>query len=298
MKKPISLPVFLLCGGAALFACRLAHSLTGFTPEGLPIRGALFGRLTLLLALILVDLWALLCRRLPKQATPGLGFPEHFALDQRKLLPLITGLFLLLLSGGLEIGMTLTGGGAMEAINADGTISAVALPSPLSPGRLMLTSATALLTGLGLFPAVIACRKAAKQPAAEVQGEALQSERSSAPFSPTLLLLVPVCLVLRLVLLYRLRSADPVISHYAGETLALTFGALAYYRLGGFACGSGNPQRFAVYGGAGFLLSLVAAAESHGPFSLLFFLGLALSLFGFLLPLFSAPRDAHRETNA
>lgn len=294
MKKPISPPIFLLFGGAALFASRLADSLTGFTPEGLPIPGAVFRWLTLLLATALLVLWGLLCRRLPKSAASGPAFSVCFALDQRQLLPLIAGLFLLLLSGGLEIAQILTGVGTMEAIQADGTISSVLLSSSVSPGRLMMTSAMAVLAAIGLFPVVMFCRKAMAPPPAETVQSAEEdtpSSVSSAPAFLTPLLLVPVFLVLRLVLLYRLRSADPVIAHYAGETLALTCGALAFYRLGGFACGSGNPRRFAFYSGAGVLLSLVAAAENHGLFSALFFLGLALSLLGFLLPLFTKGRE-------
>ena len=69
------------------------------------------------------------------------------------------------------------------------------------------------------------------------------------------MLLVPVvCPVIRLVLVYRVDSIDPVLSDYYLELLALVFLTLGFYRLSSFAFGAGRTDRFALYAGLAVVL--------------------------------------------
>ena len=91
-----------------------------------------------------------------------------------------------------------------------------------------------------------------------------------------------VCLVVRLVLVYRQDSANPVLAAYWVELLALVLVILALYRLSAFAYGAGRTRRFTLYAVPAILLCLAALADG-GLSSLLFNGGAALTLTGFLL---------------
>ena len=101
------------------------------------------------------------------------------------------------------------------------------------------------------------------------------------------LLLVPVvCFVIRLVLVYRVDSINPVLSDYYLELLALVFLTLGFYRLSSFAFGAGRNDLFALYAGLAVILCLAELADGFGSSQLpitLFHAGGAVTLLGFLL---------------
>ena len=95
---------------------------------------------------------------------------------------------------------------------------------------------------------------------------------------------MPVCcLVVRLVLTYRAVSVDPSLADYYPELLAVVFLTLAFYRLSSFAFRAGRTRRFALYAALAIAFCLAALADRPDPARLLFYLGGALTLFGFLL---------------
>ena len=65
--------------------------------------------------------------------------------------------------------------------------------------------------------------------------------RARKPFQSPLLLVPVCCLVVRLVLTYRVVSVDPSLTDYYTELLAVVFLALAFYRLSSFAFRAGGP---------------------------------------------------------
>ena len=68
MKHTGALPLVTAAGGAAAFSLRLAQMRTGFSPEtGLPVAGALHGRLLIALILAFSVLLALLVQPLPSR---------------------------------------------------------------------------------------------------------------------------------------------------------------------------------------------------------------------------------------
>ena len=110
---------------------------------------------------------------------------------------------------------------------------------------------------------------------------AVESERE--PFQNPLLLVPVCCLVVRLVLTYRVVSVDPSLTDYYTELLAVVFLALAFYRLSSFAFRAGRTRRFAVYAALAIAFCLATLADRPDPARLLFYLGGAVTLFGFLL---------------
>ena len=134
----------------------------------------------------------------------------------------------------------------------------------------LLVGALSLLTAASLFPAVPACRT---RPESEPRR----------PFQGALLLVPVCCLVVRLVLTYRAVSVDPALADYYPELLAVVFLTLAFYRLSSFAFRAGRTRCFAVYTALAIALCLAALADRPDPARLLFYLGGALTLFGFLL---------------
>lgn len=136
-------------------------------------------------------------------------------------------------SGVLELLDTV--GGSAAAVSADGMeVVAVGARDPAAPAwPIGVLSAAA---GICLVAGAILCRKEHTQ--------------------PLILLAVPVCLLVRLILVYRLRSTDPVLADYYLEILGLMFLILAVYRLSGFAVQMGRPRLFAFYAGVTAVLAL------------------------------------------
>lgn len=84
-------------------------------------------------------------------------------------------------------------------------------------------------------------------------------------------------------LTYRVVSVDPSLTDYYTELLAVVFLALAFYRLSSFAFRAGRTRRFAVYAALAIAFCLATLADRPDPARLLFYLGGAVTLFGFLL---------------
>ena len=126
-----------------------------------------------------------------------------------------------------------------------------------------------LAAAVCLFPAIPACRQ--------------RPDREPRPFNGILLLASVVCLVVRLVLVYRQDSANPVLAAYWVELLALVLVILALYRLSAFAYGVGRTRRFVLYAVPAVVLCLASLANGGSLSSILFNGGAALTLTGFLL---------------
>ena len=125
-----------------------------------------------------------------------------------------------------------------------------------------------LLSAASLLPAVPACR-------IRPEGETRK------PFQSPLLLVPVCCLVVRLVLTYRVVSVDPSLTDYYTELLAVVFLALAFYRLSSFAFRAGRTCGILITTLCAFCLATLA--DRPDPARLLFYLGGAVTLFGFLL---------------
>ena len=89
-----------------------------------------------------------------------------------------------------------------------------------------------------------------------------------------------MCLLARLILVYRLLSTDPVLADYYLEILGLMFLILAAYRLSGFAVQAGRPRLFALYAEVTVILALTMLPDGVSP-AVLLMLGGALALIGF-----------------
>lgn len=255
MKKQPLLLLMILLGSVAALILRLLQNRTGFEPStGLPIPGAPMGLALVGLLAALAAILLLLVRRVPQDAAPD--FPTSFSTENTGLLTLpVMGILLLGLSGLADAAIILV----PEVV--PGTVSNI------SPHARLLFAATALLSAITLFPAAAACRK--KETPRTINGN--------------LLLVPPVCLVVRLVLTYRLASVNPFLQTYYVELLALVFMTLAFYRLSSFAFGSGRSQRYAFYSAAAVILSVTSLADGGQLSDILLHAGSGLTLLGFLL---------------
>lgn len=275
MKKYVSLLFTALAGGGLSLILRLAQNRTGFEPDtGLPIPGNLFALVLPVVLAVLAAAAALLCRALPseKEDTPG-SFPDYFqARDTLTPTLLVTGVFLWLLSGGLELITAL----AYRQGLLLGLLSADRMFSPMLN---MLSGALTILSALALFPVISACRTGGKHASASPERRPLNSN----------LLLVPVAaLVLRLVLMYREDSVNPSVSAYYVGLLALSALILSFYRASSFGFHCGRTRRFAVYSLWALMLGIAALADSRSPAAALLTLGGILLVTGLLLMRFAA----------
>ena len=257
MKK-YPLPLAALAGGLIALALRTLQNRTGFEPDtGLPIPGAPAG-LALALALIAIALVMIfLARKLPQESDPGPAFPENFSTENT--------LFLMLAVGGVAL---MAAAGALDMYGGIANLGLDAgLVTLLNPKAQLLMGGLALVSALSLLPAAAACRRR-------------EEPRS---FDGRMLLVAPVCMVVRLVLAYRVDSMDPSLADYYIELLALVFLTLTFYRLSSFAFEAGRTRRFAFYAAAAAVLCMAALGDGRGVAAALQFLGGAMSAFGFLL---------------
>ena len=187
------------------------------------------------------------------------------------LTPAVMGLFLLAASGVLDLLFGFSGASALTGSGETVTVFVTAQGSQLFSGREhLVVGLLSLLSAASLLPAVPACR-------IRPEGETRK------PFQSPLLLVPVCCLVVRLVLTYRVVSVDPSLTDYYTELLAVVFLALAFYRLSSFAFRAGRTRRFAVYAALAIAFCLATLADRPDPARLLFYLGGAVTLFGFLL---------------
>ena len=245
------------------FLLRLLQRSTGFEVDtGLPIPGNLYAILLVAWFVVLAAVCLLAARPLlPADREDPPLFPAGFSVASPGLLtPAVMGLFLLAASGVLDLLFGFSGASALTGSGETVTVFVTAQGSQLFSGREHLV----------VGPAVPACR-------IRPEGGARK------PFQSPLLLVPVCCLVVRLVLTYRVVSVDPSLTDYYTELLAVVFLALAFYRLSSFAFRAGRTRRFAVYAALAIAFCLATLADRPDPARLLFYLGGAVTLFGFLL---------------
>lgn len=270
MKRYAVFPILALGGGCAAFLLRLAQWRAGFEPgTGLPVPGSPFGVLTAALAILAGAACLLLRKRLPEAADASAPlFPEGFSTaDPGLLTPAAAGVFLMAAAGLAD----LAGGLGVQGLPGQTLLAAADRREQLILGLVTLAAAACL------FPAVPACRKGGR-----TEGRS---------FSATPLLASVVCLVVRLVLVYRQDSSNPILAAYWVELMALVMAILALYRLSAFACGAGRTRRFVLYAVPAVVLCLAALADG-GLASVLFNGGAALALTGFMLQHLAAPASS------
>ena len=274
MKKYLLWPLMAVIGGAGAFVLRLLQRSTGFEAEtGLPIPGNLYALLLAAWFVLLAAVCLAAARKLlpADRENPPL-FPSGFSVASAGLLtPAVMGIILMAVSGVLDLFFTFSGA---SALTGSGEMVTVFVSTPgnqlFTGGEHLLVGVLSLLMALSLFPAIPACRV---RPECEPRK----------PFQGALLLVPVCCLVVRLVLTYRAVSSDPSLADYYPELLAVVFLALAFYRLSSFAFRAGRTRRFALYAVLAIAFCLATLADLPDTARLLFYLGGALTLFGFLL---------------
>ena len=274
MKRYAVFPALALGGGCAAFILRLLQQRTGFEPDtGLPIPGTPFGVATAVLTLLAIVACILLRQKLPKEQEGTPLFPAGFSTGDAGLLTLaVAGVFLMAAAGLAD----LAAGLGVQSFPGMAQNATVSQREQLLLGILTLASAACL------FPAVPACRT--------------HSNREPRSFNGLLLLMPVVFLVVRLVLVYRQDSANPILATYWVELLALVLVILALYRLSAFAYGAGQTRRFVLYAVPAIVLCLASLADGGALSSILFNGGAALTLTGFLLQrLVNLPSDMSNQ---
>lgn len=270
MKKQLLLPLAAAAGGAAALVLRLLQNRTGFeSGTGLPIPGNVPGLALAVLLVVLVLALVALSFLVPKETEEGPFFPRDFRSTQAGLVALpVAGIFLIALAGVLDIaaGAALLG----PAGEAAGDVAALTGAGfAVTPRSRVIMGVLALLSAVGLLPHAVSCRlRPGVRPKISV---------------PALLLIPPVCMVIRLVLTYRVDSVDPSLASYYVEVLALTFLTLALYHLSSFAFHAAKTRRFSFYAGFAMVASLASMGDAEGVSALLFYGGAAVTLLGFLL---------------
>ena len=274
MKQHLLLPLAALLGGAAAFCLRLWQNCTCFEPEtGLPIPGASAGMVLAVFLLALGGLFFCLVRRLPEDPDGGPLLPADFVTEDARLLVLpVAGVLLVAAAGLADLYEGLTHASLLTQFlaSADPYAASATPAAGLSAAAKRLLGLLGLAFAASMFPTVSACRRGA---------------RANGEFRGSVLLLIPpVALVVRLVLVYRVNSVDPVLSAYYVELLALVFLTLAFYRLSSFAFRAGRTRLFAFYVCAAVVLSMAALADGGPDLStLLLGVGGSAALLGFLL---------------
>jgi len=263
MNKRLLIPLTAAVGGAAAFVLRWLQNARGFEPEtGLPIPGHPAGiALAVLLAALAIVLF-FLARRLPA----GAVYPEDFAASDASMLMLpVMGALVFAASGVLELAPL-----AVPELIPDGR--------SLSPVIRLFFAASSLIPAAVLFQAASVCRHALEKDP--------EDEEATEPADDTAhicLLAIPVCLIVRLVLTYRVCSVSPSLEEYYVHLLALVLTVMAFYRLCSCAFRAGDTRRFALYSAVAVVLSIAALADRGTLSQALFHAGTVLSLMGFLL---------------
>lgn len=270
MKKQLMFPLAAAVCGAVALVLRLVQNRTGFeAATGLPIPGNPAGIALVVWLVLSAAALFVLTRKLPAE-TEAPAFPAGFACTDAAALTLAAaGILLMAASGAADLleGVTQTNllSVLRTAAHDDGLVYGLARLFP--PRQQLLLGALTLAAAAGLLPAVAACR------------------RGSADAKQNLLLLIaPVALVVRLVLVYRADSSNPILAEYYVDLLALMLLTLGFYRLSSFAFGAGSTRAFALYACLALVLCPAALADGGVHLStLLLHAGGAVALLGFLL---------------
>lgn len=263
MKQRLKLPVLSVAAGLAGFALRLLQNRTGFEADtGLPIPGNLPAvLLPVLLAVAAVILFLLACSQ-PKGLVKRPFSAVFHTEDAKVLTVLVLGVFLMAVSGVLEILNIGTGSAPVEYLTADGLILASNRSAAGQSARFMGLCSVA--AAAAVFPSVMACRR----------------EKGN----PLPVLAAPALLLVRLILAYRVHSVNPVLADYYVELLSLILLILGFYRLSGFTVACGSCRFFSAYAGMSGVLALTLVADGITPAALLAVGGAAVLLgFGLLL---------------
>ena len=93
-----------------------------------------------------------------------------------------------------------------------------------------------------------------------------------------------MCLLARLILVYRLRSTDPVLEDYYLELWGLMALILAAYRLSGFTVQAGRPRMFTLCEAAVAVLALTMLPDGAAP-AVVLIRGGGIALTGFQMML-------------
>ncbi len=270
MRASLRVFILSLSGGAAALVLRLLQNRTGFEADtALPIPGNLPG---LLLPLFLVGMGVVLvlfCRSFSRQRVTS-AFPAAFSAGEPLPLSLaVGGAFLMALSGIIDL---LCRGGSVVAMTSQGPVRLSF--SSLSAASSAVMGGLSILCAACLFLAAVACRS--------------KPGREASPISPLVLLVPVLCLVVRLVMVYRIDSVNPVLSAYYVGLLSLVMLTIGFFRLSAFGFQAGQPRLLAIFTALSVLLALPAAGD--GPLSSsLFHLGSAGILLGFFLMLQEEP---------
>ena len=277
MNKQHLIPLTAAAGGTVALILRWLQNASGFEAStGLPVAGHPAGVALVILLVVLAAVLVVFARRLPGESV----YPRDFSapVAQQVLLP-VMGALLLGLSGVLDA-------------------AALAVPELVSDDRAftpvirLIFAATALIPAAALFQAASVCRHADDLPEEDGEGdveEELGGEETSgnveeaSDTAHTYLLAAPVCLVVRLVLTYRICSVNPSLEEYYIPLLALVMLIMAFYRLSGCAFRAGDTRRFAVYAAAAVVLCVASLADRAAISQVLFYTGGAMTLLGFLL---------------
>lgn len=276
MKQRLTIPALSVGLGLAGFALRLLQNQTGFEADtGLPIPGNVPAiLLPVLLAVSTAVLLVLAVRTQPKGPVQR-TFSDVFHTENAGVLTvLVLGAFLMAASGLLELLNTVLGSGTVEYLTADGMLL---VEQGAAGGRsVQIMGLVTAAAAVGIFPAVMACRRA-------------QVNARSA-------LAVHVLLLVRLIFAYRLYSVNPVLADYYVELLSLILLTLGFYRLSGFTVMCGSCRVFSVYAGMSAVLALTLLADGLTPAALLAVGGSAV-LLGFQLLMDPAGCDPQPDTD-
>ena len=268
MKDQKSLTAVMLAGGVVALALRLWQQMSGFEADtGLAVPGHPAG--TALAAVLGVVALALLMlrRKLPGEKD-GRAFEQVFATESAARLTLVVmGVFLMAGAGALQVLFAVMGGGLESVIQGDGMVAVVWMGS-VSPRELLILGVMAVVSAVSLFPAVAACR---------------HGKLNTGSFNGNCLLIPVICMVVRLVMLYRIDSVNPVLQAYYVELLAVVLAAMAFYQLAGFAFGQGAPRWYGLCSGLAVVLCMTTLGDAHDVSGTLFYAGCALSVLGFWL---------------
>ena len=274
MNKQHLIPLTAAAGGTVALILRWLQNASGFEAStGLPVAGHPAGVALVILLVVLAAVLVVFARRLPGESV----YPRDFSapVAQQVLLP-VMGALLLGLSGVLDA-------------------AALAVPELVSDDRAftpvirLIFAATALIPAAALFQAASVCRHADDLPEEDVEEESVEEEEASGSAEEAsdpahaYLLAAPVCLVVRLVLTYRICSVNPSLEEYYIPLLALVMLIMAFYRLSGCAFRAGDTRRFAVYAAAAVVLCVASLADRAAISQVLFYTGGAMTLLGFLL---------------
>ena len=209
MKKYVLWPLLAAIGGVGAFLLRLLQRSTGFEVDtGLPIPGNLYAILLVAWFVVLAAVCLLAARTLlPADREDPPLFPTGFSVASPGLLtPAVMGLFLLAASGVLDLLFGFSGASALTGSGETVTVFVTAQGSQLFSGREhLVVGLLSLLSAASLLPAVPACR-------IRPEGGARK------PFQSPLLLVPVCCLVVRLVLTYRVVSVDPPLRRLCGAS--------------------------------------------------------------------------------